>query len=107
MSRTFRLGAFIVGTLLIFAAGIFLIGDKEFLFSSTFPLKADFQNVAGLNNGADVRVGGIREGTVQHIDLPSRPDGKVTVTMKMHSSTRNIIRNDSVASIKTEGLLGD
>ena len=58
MSRTFRLGVFIVGTLLILAAGVFLIGDKEFLFSSTFPLKADFQNVAGLNVGADVRVGG-------------------------------------------------
>ena len=107
MSRTFRLGTFIVGTLLILAAGVFLIGDKEFLFSSTFPLKADFQNVAGLNVGADVRVGGLREGTIQRIELPSRPDEKVTVVMKMHDSTRNIIRKDSVASIKTEGLLGD
>jgi outer membrane protein OmpA-like peptidoglycan-associated protein len=107
MSRAFRLGAFIVGTLLILAAGVFLIGDKEFLFSSTFPLKADFKNVAGLNVGADVRVGGLREGTIQRIELPSRPDEKVTVVMKMHDSTRNIIRKDSVASIKTEGLLGD
>jgi MlaD protein len=107
MSRTFRLGIFIVGTLLILAAGVFLIGDKEFLFSSTFPLKADFQNVAGLNVGADVRVGGLREGTIQRIELPSRPDEKIAVVMKMHDSTRNIIRKDSVASIKTEGLLGD
>jgi hypothetical protein len=107
MSRNFWLGVFIVVTMLILAAGVFLIGDKEFLFSSTFPLKADFHNVAGLNDGADVRVGGIREGTVQHIDLPSRPDGKVTVVMKMHESTKNVIRKDSVASIKTEGLLGD
>jgi ABC-type transporter Mla subunit MlaD len=53
------------------------IGDKQFLFSSTYLLKADFQNVAGLNNGADVRVGGVREGTVKHIDLPIRPDEKV------------------------------
>jgi outer membrane protein OmpA-like peptidoglycan-associated protein len=107
MSRTFRLGAFIVGTLSIFAAGVFLIGDKEFLFSATFPLKAEFQNVAGLTAGADVRVGGLREGTVQQIQLPSQPDEKVGVVMKMHASTRNIIRKDSVASIKTEGLLGD
>jgi outer membrane protein OmpA-like peptidoglycan-associated protein len=107
MSRTFRLGAFIVGTLLILATGVFLIGEKEFLFSPTFPLKADFQNVAGLSVGADVRVGGLREGTIQRIELPSRPDEKVTVVMKMQDSTRNIIRKDSVASIKTEGLLGD
>ena len=107
MSRTLWLGIFVVGTLLILAAGVFLIGDKEFLFSSTFPLKADFQNVAGLNVGADVRVGGLREGTIQRIELPSRPDEKITVVMKMHDSARNIIRKDSVASIKTEGLLGD
>jgi outer membrane protein OmpA-like peptidoglycan-associated protein len=107
MSRNFWLGVFIVATLLILGSGVFLIGDKEFLFSSTFPLKAEFQNVAGLNDGADVRVGGIREGTVQRIELPSGPEGKVIVVMKMHKSAGNLIRRDSIASIKTAGLLGD
>jgi len=54
MSREFRLGLFIVGALLILAAGVFLIGNKEMLFSSTYSLKAEFQNVAGLNNAAEV-----------------------------------------------------
>lgn len=107
MSRAFRLGVFVVATLLILATGIFLIGDKKFLFSSTYHVKADFQNVAGLNNGADVRVGGIHEGTVTRIDLPSRPDEKVTVEMNVEKSTGNVIKKDSLASIKTEGLLGD
>ena len=31
MSTAFRLGAFIVGTLLVLAAGVFLIGSKEFV----------------------------------------------------------------------------
>jgi MlaD protein len=107
MSRTFWLGVFIVGSLVILAMGVFLIGDREFLFSSTFPLRADFKNVSGLNVGADVRVGGLREGTVQTIELPGRPEENVTVLMKVQNSSRNIIRKDSVASIKTEGLLGD
>jgi phospholipid/cholesterol/gamma-HCH transport system substrate-binding protein len=107
MSRTFWLGVFIVGTLLILACGVFLIGDKDFLFSSTFPLKAEFENVGGLSDGTDVRVGGIREGTVQGLVLPGGPDDKVIVLMKMQQSTRNLIRKDSVASIKTAGLLGD
>src|SRR5437762_6048480 len=77
MSRAFRLGVFIVATLLIFAAGIFWIGGKQFLFSSTYRLNADFQSVAGLSDGAEVRVGGIHQGTVKRIDLPSRPDQKV------------------------------
>jgi len=107
MSRAFRLGLFIVTTLLILASGVFLIGEKRFLFRRTYRLEAEFQNVAGLNNGADVRVGGIHLGTVKYISLPSGPSGKLTVVMDMADSTKNIIRQDSVATIKTEGLLGD
>ncbi len=107
MSRAFRLGLFIVTTLLILATGVFLIGEKRFSFRRTYRLEAEFQNVAGLDNGADVRVGGIHLGTVKYISLPSGPSGKLTVVMDMADSTKNIIRQDSVATIKTEGLLGD
>jgi outer membrane protein OmpA-like peptidoglycan-associated protein len=107
MSTAFRVGFLVVLALLFLSIGIFLIGNQDFLFSSTYRLKADFQNVAGLNNGAEVRIGGIHQGTVKEIDLPSQPDGKVTVVMNLRSPTRNIIKKDSRASIKTEGLLGD
>jgi outer membrane protein OmpA-like peptidoglycan-associated protein len=106
MTKVFWLGVFIVVSLLILASGIFLIGGKQFLFSRTYRLQADFHNVGELGNGSDVLVAGIREGTVQQINLPGQPDGKVTVVMKMHDATRGIIRKDSVATIKTEGLLG-
>jgi phospholipid/cholesterol/gamma-HCH transport system substrate-binding protein len=107
MSKEFRLGLFIVGTLLILAAGVFLIGSKESLFRSTYRLKAQFQNVSGLIDGADVRVGGIHKGTVRAIQLPKRPDEKLTVVMDLENATRDVIKKDSVASIKSEGLLGD
>jgi phospholipid/cholesterol/gamma-HCH transport system substrate-binding protein len=105
--RAFRLGIFIVFTLAVLAAGVFLIGSRQFLFSSTYILKASFKNVAGLNNGAEVRVGGIDKGTVQQIQLPTQPGGEMTVVMVMEQSTRKVIRKDSVASIQTEGLLGN
>jgi phospholipid/cholesterol/gamma-HCH transport system substrate-binding protein len=107
MSRTFRLGAFIAATLFLFAAGVFWIGGKEFLFSSTYRLNADFQTVAGLPDGADVRVGGIHEGTIVRIQLPHGPDEKVRVVMNMKKATRNVIKKDSVAAIRSEGLVGD
>ncbi len=107
MSRTFRLGLFIVGTLVIFAAGVFFIGNTESLFRPTYHLKAQFQNVSGLINGADVRVGGIHKGTVRSIQLPHRPDEKLTVLMDLENATRDVVKKDSVASIKSEGLLGD
>jgi outer membrane protein OmpA-like peptidoglycan-associated protein len=106
MTRTFWLGVFVISSLLILATGIFLIGGKQFLFSRTYRLQADFRDVGELGNGSDVLVGGIREGTVQQINLPGQPDGKVTVVMKMHDATRGIVRKDSIATIKTEGLLG-
>jgi hypothetical protein len=107
MSRALRLGVFLVTTLAFLAAGVFLIGEKRFLFQQTYRLQAQFQDVAGLDNGADVRVGGIHLGTVKYIALPDGPSGKLTVVMEMSNSTRNIVRKDSVASIKTEGLLGN
>ena len=58
-----RLGLFIVVGLAILCCAIFLIGNKEIRFKSTYIVKAQFQNVGGLNDGADVRVGGIRKGT--------------------------------------------
>ena len=107
MPKTIRLGIFIFGTLLAFGAGIFWIGSRDFRFTSTYRLNADFQNVAGLGEGAAVRVGGIHEGTVHRILLPQRPDQKVRVEMDMRQSTRNVIKKDSLAAIHTEGIVGD
>ncbi|MGA9640357.1 MAG: MlaD family protein [Terriglobales bacterium] len=107
MSRAARLGAFIVATLAILIAGIFIIGSKQYLFSSTYQLKAQFDNVAGLDAGGDVRVGGVHSGTVSSIVLPHKPGEKVTVVMDLGKSTHEIIKQDSVATIETEGLLGN
>ncbi|PWU05472.1 MAG: hypothetical protein C5B51_14510 [Terriglobia bacterium] len=107
MSKSFRLGVFVVMALAILAGAIFLIGDKQFLFRSTYRLYAEFPSVAGLIEGAEVRVGGLRTGTVKRIDLPDRAGGEVRVVMDLQEATRRIVRKDSVASISAEGLVGD
>lgn len=107
MSRAARLGAFMVATLAILVAGVFIIGSKQYLFSSTYQLRAQFDNVAGLDSGGDVRVGGVHSGTVRSIVLPHKPGEKVTVFMDVGKSTHEIIKQDSVATIETEGLLGN
>lgn len=107
MSRAARLGAFIIGTLAILVLGVFIIGGKQYLFSSTYQLKAQFDNVVGLDAGGDVRVGGVHSGTVRSIVLPHKPGENVTVVMDLGRSTHEIIKQDSVATIETEGLLGN
>ncbi|HXN50182.1 MAG TPA: MlaD family protein [Bryobacteraceae bacterium] len=107
MSRAARLGAFVIATLIILAVGVFIIGSKQYLFTSTYQLKAQFDNVVGLDAGADVRVGGVHSGTVRSIVLPHKAGDKVTIVMDLDKSTHEIIKQDSVATIETEGLLGN
>jgi phospholipid/cholesterol/gamma-HCH transport system substrate-binding protein len=106
MSKAFWVGIFVVGTLLILAGGVFLIGSKEFLFSSRYRLRAEFSNAVGLVQGAEVRIGGVRQGTVGDIALPKRPGDKVIVSIDLKSATQNIVKKDSTATIHSEGLLG-
>jgi phospholipid/cholesterol/gamma-HCH transport system substrate-binding protein len=94
-------------TLAIFAVSVFLVGRQASKFGSNYRVQSEFDTVAGLNEGADVRVGGIRKGTVRAIHLPKNPDGKVTVAMDLAKETQSIVKRDSVASIQAEGLLGD
>jgi phospholipid/cholesterol/gamma-HCH transport system substrate-binding protein len=107
MTTTFRLGLFVLLSLVLFAVGIFWIGKKQYLFKSTYEISADFTNVAGLFEGSVVRVGGTPQGTVAKIELPNKPDQKVHVVLKMGEATRRVIREDSKASISSEGLVGD
>jgi phospholipid/cholesterol/gamma-HCH transport system substrate-binding protein len=106
MSSTIRLGAFILVALIVFGVMVFLVGDRELLFSRTYRIRAPFDNVAGLDEGAPVRAGGVRIGTVQQIQLPHQPDDKISVEIELANATRDVMKKDSIASIETEGLLG-
>ncbi|HEV8483751.1 MAG TPA: MlaD family protein [Blastocatellia bacterium] len=106
MSSTARLGAFVLVAMVAFGMMIFWIGDRQFRFTRTYHLSAPFDNVAGLDEGASVRAGGVHVGTVQRIQLPHQPGDKVIVEMELKNSTRDVVKRDSIASIETEGLLG-
>src|SRR5580698_10261781 len=107
MSRSFRLGLFMLATLAILAVCVFLVGRQESEFGSNYRVRSEFDNVAGLNEGADVRVGGIRKGSVKSIQLPKHSNEKVTVLMDLEKETQDIVKTDSLANIKSEGMLGD
>jgi phospholipid/cholesterol/gamma-HCH transport system substrate-binding protein len=54
-----------------------------------------------------VQVGGVHSGNVHNILLPHKPGDKIIVVMDLDRSTKEIIKGDSVASIETEGMLGN
>jgi len=106
MTRMARLGLFLFASLTLLFAGIFIIGSHQRLFTRSYRLRALFPNVAGLMPGAEVRLGGVRKGTVDEIRLPVRPTDQVLVTLSLDRATASLVKADSVAAIETEGLLG-
>jgi len=106
MSKMARLGLFLLTALAVLVAAIFVIGNQQRLFSRSYRLRAQFPNVSGLLAGAEVRVGGVRMGTVEAIQLPARPTDQVLVTMSLDRETAALVKRDSLAAIETEGLLG-
>ena len=71
-ARLAAVGAFVVGGVLLFAVGLFLIGNRRMLFSDTFEVYAEFAQIAALDGGAKVRVSGMDAGEVQ-CDSTCRP----------------------------------
>lgn len=106
-TRTVLVGAFVVGGLLLFAVGLFLIGNRRMLFEDTFEVYAAFSNVSGLQNGATVRVAGMDAGEVTQIEVPGGPSDQFRVRLRIRNDLRPLIRVDSVASIQNDGLVGN
>jgi phospholipid/cholesterol/gamma-HCH transport system substrate-binding protein len=105
--RVIAVGIFVVCGLLLFAVGLFFIGDRRMLFNSTFDVYAEFSNIAALQNGAVVRVGGMGAGEVEGIQVPASPSGRFRVRMRVREDLHQLIRLDSVATIQNDGLVGN
>lgn len=106
-STTVKLGLFIFLGITIIVITIFLLGDKNQLFKSTFTVKAYFRDIQGLRSGAMVRLSGIDVGSVKSLNIVSDTTGRVEVTMKLVEDIHQFIKTDSHASIETEGLVGN
>jgi phospholipid/cholesterol/gamma-HCH transport system substrate-binding protein len=106
-NRLAAVGAFVVGGLLLFAAGLFFIGDRRMLFTDTVDVYAEFEEIASLDSGAKVRVSGMDAGEVREIRVPSGPSGRFRVGLRVRRDLHPLIRMDSIASIQNDGLVGN
>lgn len=104
---SFRLGVFILLGITLLIVAIFLVGQKESLFSSTFKVRAFFNDIQGLKPGTSVRLSGIDVGSVSSIDIVDDTTGRVQVTMNLQTDVKRFIRTDTKASIESEGLVGN
>jgi phospholipid/cholesterol/gamma-HCH transport system substrate-binding protein len=100
-------GSFVLVGLVLFGGGLFLIGDRRLLFARQFEITTAFGKVTGLQIGTRVRVAGLDAGEVLEIALPARPSERFRVRMRLREDVRPLVRTDSVATVQTDGIVGN
>lgn len=108
MARKYALetsvGIFVVLSLICVAYLTIKLGKVELFGNDHYPLQARFSSVTGLRAGNDVYISGVKVGQVSKITLDTN-DFVSIVFMKINHGIE--ISDDSIASIKTSGLIGD
>ena len=88
---------------LITLTGIYWFFDRLQLGKSTYPVYAIFTDVQRLQNGADVRLAGVKIGRVDKVALTSDSRARVDILI----NEKNLIPLDSVAKISTGAMIGE
>ncbi len=108
-----RVGLFVLVGLLILAVAIFYVTGAG-VFGPKYRINTFLPEVAGLSKGAPVRLDGVEIGNVERITMVPRENGKppdkmhnIEIGMRLDRHYQNDILTDSIASLVTEGLLGN
>jgi phospholipid/cholesterol/gamma-HCH transport system substrate-binding protein len=91
----------ILGAIVLALAALFLHKVKGYKLSANFPM------VDGLKDGTDVKINGVKVGSISSLVLNTDPGQNqylVTVTMTVNPSVQ--LPTDTIALVSTESLLG-
>ena len=105
VKQNIKLGAFVLGGLLLFVVILFYIGRENTIFNKTFTISAIFKNIEGLKEGDKVWLSGVKIGTVKHVQIVS--EGKVVVALSLRDKQNEFIKKDATAFIGSDGLVGN
>lgn len=97
-------GIFVVLGLLCIGYMTVKLGNVSFLEDDSYPIEAKFISVNGLRIDSPVKMMGLEVGKVKKITM-DQENQKAVVKLKIKKGIK--IYDDAIASIKTEGLMGD
>ena len=100
-----KLGMFVLSGILVLILTLYMIGKNRGMFTDSFELKTHFRAVNGLISGNNVRYAGIEIGAVESVVFLN--DTTIEVNMNIQTKMRNIIRRNALASLGTDGLIGN
>ena len=104
-SEKLKLGIFVLLGLIVFTVGIYLIGARQNMFSKSVLISVEFSNTNGLQKGNNVRYSGINVGTVENIAMLN--DSIIKVDLLIEEKMISHIKKDAIATIGTDGLVGN
>ncbi len=100
-----KLGIFVTLSIGLLIVGIYLIGQKQQLFGSTFRVSSIFKNINGLQVGNNILFLGINVGMVNNIEQIT--DSTVQVEMMINADSRKFMKKNIKATIGSDGLMGN
>jgi len=95
-------GIFLITGLICLAFLSVKLGHIEFFGTKQYLVKACFTSITGLKEGSEVEIAGVTVGKVSKIALDSD-----RAIVEMHIDPAVKIQEDSIASIRTKGIIGD
>ena len=95
-------GIFIIIGLACMAYLAVKLGDINLFGTEQYVLKARFSNIAGLKEGSTVEIAGVKVGKVSKISLDNY---QAFVELLINPGIK--IQEDAIASIRTQGIIGD
>lgn len=107
MNRFLMVGAFVIAGLVLFTAGLFMIGNRHEAFARHMELYTEFTNVSGIVPGAKVQVAGMDAGQVLAVEVPNSPAAKFRIKLRINEKLSGLVRTDSVVTVGTEGVVGN
>ena len=99
-----KIGLMSIFALVVATAFIFLLTGSNGFFWQRYSIKTVFPDVAGLKEGAPVRVAGVEVGTVTGVEFVG---DRVEVLMEVLKENRPRITSTSIATLGSVSLLGE
>ena len=97
----------VMGAVVLVAAALFLVfayKTSQLRTVSGYEVTADFARIDGIHQGSDVRISGVKVGTVLAEDLDPKT---FLATIRMSVDPAIQLPDDTVAAVTSSGLLGD
>jgi len=103
-----RVGLLILTGLSLLAVAISLMGKEKRLFERRVPYRIHFGRTVGLQEGARVNLSGVVVGSVENMSFPEDiRENYIVVQIRITGAVAPRIRTDTMARIRTQGVLGD